>query len=778
MKKFAIMLLLSLYSIAGGFVSLHQLHSPQGLINKFKQYLTDQGQPIKKRFRDEVSLVIRGEAHPKDNSWCGDVMPGYKIYLPAGLEKVAVRAVARPNSSYYVRSVFVSDDQDYSEQLIPFRTSRMIDVAVIYQKRNTTKGGWLYLRFIQASSFVYSQFGHVDNPRISLSVEYVFKKDNMTGFNNWLKTTYFAPNGDPVEMFSKAYEKSRFCSNYGELIPIYGNTTGTPGSSLVPWLQTDDPSLSIVSDKTTMLSQPTNIIYTINYKTGDKPIDAISVDINNNITDGVLLQNKIDDCMEYVTATKESGKAGKFIYSDNGENWYFNKNDASIMNNIHYIGYLMEDDNPRDGESGQVLAANESGSIKITAKITQDCLSKSSVISAASIKYARDGVEKNVQTSIAITTNNSTTTNVGNASTGISGGGSGTTSGSGNSGNNSGGDDASYYGGNQQSTNTNTTNAVKSDAQKDCENDGGRWVDGTCLRSASNNSSSSSSYSSSISSSSSLSYSGDTTTKHILEVVKKISQKRLPVKGYFVHYAPGIFSWAYKSVKGGFYKLEGMDKKGFLVWKSLKNYFPHAYVKNDQLILGEPELNRDIDTRDLAIIRTIKAHDTYKINGYFTHYAPGPFDWAYVINEKNKIYKLDGMKKDGQFKWLPLTDYVEGVKVEGYKEIEIGKPSPLAKCLTLGGEWDTEDELCIIHEKDFSNHTSSVSSSKSSMSSSQAQTSQAQRDCENDGGKWIDGTCLHSASNNSSSSSSSSSSLSVNNSSSSLSSHIGAFPSY
>ena len=439
------------------------------------------------------------------------------------------------------------------------------------------------------------------------------------------------------------------------------------------------------------------------------------------------------------------------------------------------------------------------------------------MISAASIKYARGGAEKNVQTSIAITVNNSTTTNVGNASTGISGGGSGTTSGSGNSGNNSGGggDDASYYGGNQQSTNTNTTNAVKSDARKDCENDGGRWVDGTCLRSTSNNSSSSSSSSTtnanivksdaqkdcerdggrwvdgtclrstsnnSSSSSSSSSYSSSSsvgdTAKHILEVVQKIAQKRFPVKGYFVHYAPGIFSWAYKSAKGGFYKLEGMDEKGFLVWKSLRKYFPHVHVKNDQLILGEPEINRDVDTRDLAIIRAIKAHDTYKVNGYFTHYASGPFDWAYVINEKNKIYKLDGMKKDGQFKWLPLTDYVEGVKVEGYKEIEIGKPSPLAKCLTLGGEWDTEDELCIIHEKDFSNHTSSVSSSKSSMSSSQAQTSQAQRDCENDGGKWIDGTCLQSSSKSSSSSSSSSSSLSINNSSSSLSSHIGAFPSY
>jgi len=641
MKKLIMVLFLFLHGFAMSFTSLHQMQSPQGLINKFKKYIDSNGKPTVKEFSDGTSFIVTDEAQVKENSWCAMNMPSYKIYVPAGLENVTIGAVAKPNSSYYIWYAFVPDGQDYTEQTLPFKFVKMIDAKVIYQKWNTKKSGWLYLRITQASNFVYSQFGHVDGPRVYLSVRYLFK-DDMTNFNNWLKKTHFTSNGDPVEMFSKAYEKSRFCSNYGQLIPIYGNTTGILGASLVSWLQTDDPSLSIMSDKKVIPSEPSDIMYTVNYRVGDKAIDAISVKINNNITDGVLLQNKIDECVKFITASRESGKEGKFIYSDNGENWFFNKDDVAIVDNIRYIGYLIQGDNPKDGKSSQILLAHESGSIKIKVKITQDCLAKSKITDLAVMKYMRDGIEKSVQTSlIIIAKSRSASTTVASNNTGNVnyGGGSGTISNTNYNKTGDTGNDFSYYGDSQQSS-INTNMVEKSDVQKDCENNGGRWVDGTCLiTGTSSSSTSSSSFSSSVSSSSlsntnvveksdvqkdcendggrwvdgtclitDTSSSSESSNieshnssqnalqstlnkKNLLKVLQKLAGKSFEVKGYFIHYDKNdTFGWAYKSRGNIFAKLDGMDPStGHLKWTLLQNYFTSVQYDdaNETIVVGD-----------------------------------------------------------------------------------------------------------------------------------------------------------------------------------------------
>lgn len=811
MKKLIGILVFSIYSFAAGFISLHQATAPQGLINKFKQYLDENGQPTVKEFYDGTSFVVTDEAQPKNDSWCGNIMPSYKIYVPAGLENVTIGTVAKPNSSYYIWYVFVPDGQNYNEQTLPFNFVKMIDAKVIYQKWNTEQSGWLYLRIIQASNFVYSQFGHVDNPTVYLSVKYLFK-DDMTDFNNWLKNTNFTSNGDPVDMFSQAYEISRYCSNYGDKIAVYGNTSGVLGSSLVPWLQTDDPSLSIVSDQTTIPASPINITYAINYKVGDKPIDAISVDINNNTTDGVLLQNKLDECMEFVDAIKESGKEGVFIYSDNGINWYLNKSDAAIANNIHYVGYFLEDTNPTDGVFGEVLSANESGSIKVIANMTQECLSKSGLVDVATMKYRRDGTVKNVESSVTITASSSSATTTTTTTT-TTYSGTTTVSTSGDSGYV---DDTSYYGEYTTTTTISDSQITDSDAQQECESGGGKWIDGTCLQSVTTSSSSSSSYVSSMestvteaqidceneggvwidgtclqttisSSSSSLSVSSvarGESIERIVDIVEQISQKDLPVKGYFVQYGPGAFDWIYKSVEGGLYKLEGMQEDGYLVWRSLQEYFPHAYIENNQLILGDPQLSRDENTRDLELIKAIKAQDAYRVNGYFTQYGKDAFDWVYVVEGSNNIYKLDGMTEDGKFKWLPLTEYIDDVKVEKYKDIIIGKSSSSIRCLAIGGEWDEENELCIVSQNySQSSVSSSINSSSISSTSSLVESgvSEVQSECESDGGIWVDGTCLQGAISSNENSSSSLSSTDSSSSSSVIftySQQGEAFPSY
>ncbi len=42
----------------------------------------------------------------------------------------------------------------------------------------------------------------------------------------------------------------------------------------------------------------------------------------------------------------------------------------------------------------------------------------------------------------------------------------------------------------------------------------------------------------------------------------------------------------------------------------------------------------------------------YKIDGYFTHYGDGPFDWMYLSNKTGNAYKLEGMDSNtGYLKW-------------------------------------------------------------------------------------------------------------------------------
>ena len=202
------------------------------------------------------------------------------------------------------------------------------------------------------------------------------------------------------------------------------------------------------------------------------------------------------------------------------------------------------------------------------------------------------------------------------------------------------------------------------------------------------------------------------------------------MRGYFVHYGNGAFDWLYRTSGGGLYKLEGRDENGYFQWTSLKNYFTHTEVRDGKLILGEEKITRDVDTRTLSVIRAIRSKDSYPINGYFTNYGDGAFDWAYVMG--HKIYKLDGMDENGYFKWIPLTDYFDGIEVQNYKTIKIGenriekeRRERKEKCENDGGQWKQEEGrwMCVWEEDVVISSSSSSSSSSTSSSSSSVQSS-------------------------------------------------------
>ena len=193
-----------------------------------------------------------------------------------------------------------------------------------------------------------------------------------------------------------------------------------------------------------------------------------------------------------------------------------------------------------------------------------------------------------------------------------------------------------------------------------------------------------------------------------------------------MHYGTGAFDWIYYSSSGSLYKLEGMDEQGYFRWTSLTEYFIGTQVRDGELILGETKVTRDLDTRVLNTIRAIQSNNSYPIDGYFANYGGDAFDWVYVMGDK--IYKLDGMNEDGYFKWIPLTDYFDGVEVQNYTKIKIGenrieteqREKKEACENILGGRWvqDGDRWMCIMEETDSSSSTSSSSSISFNSSSS------------------------------------------------------------
>ncbi len=741
-----ILIFLVISSLFAGFASVHQFQYPKGLINKFKEVLDENGNPKVKYINDGVTLRVAYEAQPKGDDWCGPGFHSYKVYIPKGLYRVTVGAVARPNSSYFILYAFVPDGEDVNEKEIPFSVMKMIDAVVIMQKKRFTQSGWLYLRFVQASNFLDSQFGHINNPEFSIFVKYQFDQGNMEPFLEWLENTKFNSFGDPVDMFSVAYEKSRYCSSFGELLTIDGIVHGTYGKYLVSGLDPAQPKISVTHSGS--VQSGSLLEYLIEYFTGEKAINSISEDINGNITDGILIEDKIDSCLTFEESTKVSGKDGYFVYSDDGVHWYKNSRDEAIADNIRYIGYFIEDDSPRDGNSEPVIEAKSGGKIKIVTRVKNDCLDKNSIINIAKIKFRMDGVPSEQQDSDTITIKKPSSTPSSGSSGGTSGGSSGGTSAN----NNSNVEDENYYSdGGRPSNNVPTNKEEGSDLKQECLDNGGKWLDGVCLQNSRSSKKSSQSSSSSSSerqksnaeqecldnggkwldgvclqngksSNSSTSSSSSSKEKRIVQVITSLEEKELPVAGYFARFGDGAFDWMYRTAKGKLYKLDGIDQRGYFQWTPLTPYFKKIELRDGKIILQKADTTtRNVDKRVLKTIEKITQKSVYPVNGYFTQYANGAFDWVYIDGQD--MYKLEGLEPNGYFRWTPVGEYFQEVKVENYKRVIIGEIKKDKLCVINGGQWDEKRGFCFIYvassstSEESSSSRSSVNSSNSSNSS-------------------------------------------------------------
>jgi|GEM_PF-4615048 len=80
-----------------------------------------------------------------------------------------------------------------------------------------------------------------------------------------------------------------------------------------------------------------------------------------------------------------------------------------------------------------------------------------------------------------------------------------------------------------------------------------------------------------------------------------------------------------------------------------------ANTSSSQQTVQNPE-DTNATLEKIIKVLTQKEQD---IDGYFSHYGDGAYDWVYVSKSKKMIAKLEGMDEEGYFKWYELSNYLK-----------------------------------------------------------------------------------------------------------------------
>ncbi|WP_281848091.1 hypothetical protein [Nitratiruptor tergarcus] len=464
------------------YPSYHQLAPTKGLVNELKNFT------IKNFsfYNESIRFSVYGEAKKYKNKWCGNKFYNLKVYVPKGIKKTYITMTPIPNSSYFVLAKFIpqnarlpegytidwtnpqetksTDQADYFSDRpyliwarhggILFEFPRFKDTILHPEILENFPGGWIYFKIIQASQFVNSQFGHIDNPSMGFAVKYYYDKSYKESLKDFLKTTKFDPQtGDPIDHFLQIQEKAPTCNNYGALSTI----SGVPDSDITGYeFQygiTRDPNLPVLdvgADKTAIKTGDSiNVKATVNV--GNKPLQGvqniIDVELNQNTTvskTGILLTSDLGCAKLQNIQISDDLQKGEILYSDNGNNWYKEKNNSAIAGNIQYVGYFIENG----------VDVNKKITMDIIAKIDDSCTPKN----IFTLQYRLDNGDVKELTKSLYFSRAETTTSGGDSYTG-----------------------GSAYTLSQSMISTSSSSGTKSRAQIYCESHGGTWADGTCL---------------------------------------------------------------------------------------------------------------------------------------------------------------------------------------------------------------------------------------------------------------------------------------------------------
>ena len=155
----------------------------------------------------------------------------------------------------------------------------------------------------------------------------------------------------------------------------------------------------------------------------------------------------------------------------------------------------------------------------------------------------------------------------------------------------------------------------------------------------------------------------DPVKNKIKKILKAVKDKPLDINGYFIHYSDGAYDWIYVSKSKRVYKLEGMDEDGYLKWLNLSWVINGVNIdKNSWKIYFDTGILPGMEPELTQIIDAIE-NKNLDIDGFFTHYGDGAYDWIYVSKSK-RVYKLEGMDEEGYLEWLKLSDYIDEVFID------------------------------------------------------------------------------------------------------------------
>lgn len=229
MKKILfIVLVLVLNAYADYYPSVHQtsVDGRIGVVDQMKYIASING---KYPYGFNRSFVLTH--HAKDDNagnFCVDGWSQMKIYIPAGTTYLQLSLSTKTNTNYIAHIKYRSQinkvdhistignnlDNIITEKTVSWPINDVGQI-VLYEddvkKLTGTTGGWLYIDVAGDTYHRVSSFFNNYNATITLS--YYIKISDQSAFNNWLKTTYFKSDGDPIDESSTMTIVNNSCSN-------------------------------------------------------------------------------------------------------------------------------------------------------------------------------------------------------------------------------------------------------------------------------------------------------------------------------------------------------------------------------------------------------------------------------------------------------------------------------------------------------------------------------------------------------------------------------------
>ena len=680
MKKLLLMIIAVGTMFASvSYYSLHQYPDANGY-KTFKEQFINNGDTISIDspilYYNPNYRVYKCDNESICKDWCVKDWMRYRLYIPTGtVDSIDILIATRNNSSFFAMLYFVPDNStvqnvdfnNYKEaEVVDGWNVKDIGNSIIFKGYSPT----LY-RVLNVKKIILKDIEKYTNKSGWLYVALAQSDQVMDSWNGY----QYTPRINITTTYHLKsgidkidYLRSRKFTSKGDPIENFSILKENPKLCTGTWVDVKGDNIG------TYIFDPDKPVVTTStlYNNNELELD-IKIEAGNAPLEGISTNENQNVS---INLTLDDCLSIKNAESSKGEIFYSNDNKVwvSSLDNESYK-FVKVELSPSDS-SGVVLYPNDSVQFKVETVISDSC-TKSTLTSYLEFEYLLkdklENISKNISFILPVNTISSSYSSISSSSS--------------------------------SSIDFIVTTNVDGDTKEKCEDRGGVWLDSLgCSEPSSSSQSSSSSYSSSSEIYSSYSSSSSSVMSQVEDMKEKC-----------------------ESEGGVWLDSLGCSEPSSSSHSSSSSYSSSSDESNSSDISAQEEISEENKT--LTVLKTIK-DSPLKINGYFTHYAEGAYDWIYVSTSK-RVYKLEGMDENGYLEWLKLSDYISDVELE--------------------------DGVILIKVKD------------SVLALLESPDSEAKEKCESEGGVWLDSLGCSMPSSSSEATSSSESSSSIESSSSSVS---------